>query len=202
MLADYQNHSENFSLGFFRTRQEPSPLAAACLLSPGCVFRHHQGQGEPGTWDPSGASGTGLGVAALPCSALLSSTCFFFPGFLFSAIYLGLARFGGEPAKGFGQCRAPPHPLGQHVQFRGLSWSRHPCPARHGPCLSHPAPSVSFCTSHSAPPSVRPSVCLSPHSRAMLFEVEASPGTVIFARASQPPPTHLSWLLLLIFPPI
>lgn len=76
VLADYQNphiHSENISLGLFRTRQEPSPPAVACLLSPGCVFRHHQGQGEPGTWGPSSASGTRPWSG---CPALLRSSEF------------------------------------------------------------------------------------------------------------------------------
>lgn len=142
-----------------RSRSRVPPLwPVSCLLA---VFSGTtKGRGNPGRGVRPVHQGPGLGAAVLPCSALLSSTCFFFPCFLFSVIYLGLAWFGGEAVKGFGQCRAPPHPLGQHVQFRGLSWSHHPCPARHG----HARP-TQHCPSLSALPtlllrlSVRLSVC-------------------------------------------
>lgn len=138
--------------------ESPGCGPVCCLLA---VFSGTtKGRRSPGHGIRPVHQGARPGAAALPCSALLRSTCFFFPGFLFSAIYLGLAWFGGEPVKAFGQCRPPPHPWGSTCSS-GLSPALatlvppvmgHARPTQHCPSLSA-LPTLPLCLS------VRLSVC-------------------------------------------
>lgn len=197
-MADYQNlhiHSENFSLGLFRTRQEPSPLAAALSPVSWLCFQAPPRAGE--AWDVGSIRCLQGTRPWSGCPALLCSSEFSFLFLSLSPVLsdLELAWFGGEPVKGGGVMPCPAPTPGAALGVQG-SLLVSPCPARHGPCLSHPALSVSFCTSHSAPLSVRLSV---PSVQGRTDQSGGFRGTLM-SKASHPHPHIFPGCFCLYFP--
>ena len=197
-MADYQNehiHSENFSLGLFRTRQEPSPLAAApSPVSWLCFQALPRAGGAQDVGSIRCLQGTRPWSG---CPALLRSSEFSLLFLSLSPVLsdLELAWFEGEPVKGGGRCCALPPPPRAALKVQGPLLVS-PGPACHGPCLSHPALSVSFCTSHSAPLSVRLSV---PSVQGRTDHSGGFRGTLMW-RASHPHPHIFPGCFCLYFP--
>ena len=173
-MADYQNlhiHSENFSLGLFRTRQEPSPLAAALSPVSWLCFQAPPRAGE--AWDVGSIRCLQGTRPWSGCPALLCSSEFSFLFLSLSPVLsdLELAWFGGEPVTGGGVMPCPaPTPRGStwgSGVSPGLSLSR--------PSWAMPVPPSSvrlflhfpFCSSIC--PSVRP---LSPGSHGSKWRLQ------------------------------
>ena len=170
VLADYQNqhiHSENFSLGLFRTRQEPSPLAAApSPVSWLCFQALPRAGGAQDVGSIRCLQGTRPWSG---CPALLRSSEFSLLFLSLSPVLsdLELAWFEGEPVKGGGRCRALPPPPRAALKVQGsllvLPVMGHACPTQLCPSLSALPILLLYL-----------SVCLSPQPRVARITVEAS----------------------------